>query len=505
MNGDNIKKEFGDYQTPLYFANCVCSYLTNYLNLQPETIMEPTAGMGAFIEASIAQFGSCKKIVGIEINTDYCKYCEDKFQDKKIRIINEDFFKYNINKSLFNKDKVLVVGNPPWATNSELNFNLPEKTNFKGLSGTDAITGASNFDICEYIILKLIEDFRNTNTVIAMLCKTSVARNVFLEINRTSVPTEYVKILNFNSNKVFGISVSACVLIIKLSDADITTNVCEVADFSEPSRIISNIKCENGVLSNDNENVMDFEGNSQFEWRQGVKHDCSSIMELEAVDEQTYINKKKQQIKIEKTLVYPLIKSSGFKSCIINEQFKKNVIVTQKKIKEDTSYIKTLAPQTWKYLVENKESFDRRKSSIYQGAPDFSMFGIGDYSYSVYKVGVSGFYKKPLFSLLYNKEQLKHPVMVDDTSYFISFDNYNDAYVCMVLLNTNYVQDFLYSISFQDAKRPYTKKVLQRLDFKKVVESISVHKLEETEKNLKLKKYLNQNMYNQFKKLIYAS
>lgn len=133
------------------------------------------------------------------------------------------------------------------------------------------------------------------------------------------------------------------------------------------------------------------------------------------------------------------------------------------------------------------------------------MFGIGDYSYSEYKVGISGFYKKPLFSLLYNKEQLEHPVMVDDTSYFISFDNYNDAYVCMVLLNTNCVQDFLYSISFQDAKRPYTKKVLQRLDFKKVVESISVHELEETEKNLKLKKYLNQNMYNQFKKLIYAS
>lgn len=78
-------------------------------------------------------------------------------------------------------------------------------------------------------------------------------------------------------------------------------------------------------------------------------------------------------------------------------------------------------------------------------------------------------------------------------------------YVCMVLLNTHYVQDFLYSISFQDAKRPYTKKVLQRLDFKKVVESIPLYELEETEKNLKLKKYLNQNMYNQFKELIYAS
>lgn len=133
------------------------------------------------------------------------------------------------------------------------------------------------------------------------------------------------------------------------------------------------------------------------------------------------------------------------------------------------------------------------------------MFGIGDYSYSEYKVGVSGIYKKPLFSLLYNKEHLKHPVMLDDTSYFISFDNYEDAYICMILLNTHYVQDFLYSISFQDAKRPYTKKVLQRLDFKKVVESIPLYELEETEKKLKLKKYLNQNMYDQFEKLIYAS
>ena len=505
MNGDNIRKEFGDYQTPLYFANRVCSYLSNSLNLHPETIIEPTAGMGAFIEASVSQFESCKNLIGIEINSDYCKYCNDKFQDERIHIINEDFFKHDINKLSFNTKEVLVIGNPPWATNSELNFNLPEKTNFKGLSGTDAITGASNFDICEYIILNLIEDFKNTNTVIAMLCKTSVARNVFLEINRTSVDTDYVKMLNFNSNKVFGISASACLLVIKLSDIEKKTNICEVAEFSEPNEIISTIKCKNGVLTNNLDNIMDFEGNSQFEWRQGVKHDCSSIMELETVDEQTYINKKKQKISIEKALVYPLIKSSGFKSCIINEKFKKSVIVTQKKIKEDTSYIKDLAPKTWRYLVDNKESFDRRKSSIYKGAPDFSMFGIGNYSYAEYKVGVSGFYKKPLFSLLYNKENLKQSVMVDDTSYFISFDNYDDAYICMVLLNNHYVQDFLYSISFQDAKRPYTKRVLQRLDFKKVVECISIHELEETEKILKLKKYLDQNMYTHFKKLVYAS
>ena len=75
--------------------------------------------------------------------------------------------------------------------------------------------------------------------------------------------------------------------------------------------------------------------------------------------------------------------------------------------------------------------------------------------------------------------------MVDDTSYFLSFDNYSDAYTCMLLLNSSRVQKFLLSISFQDAKRPYTKKVLQRLDFNKCVHNIAFGELVATEKELK--------------------
>ena len=47
---------------------------------------------------------------------------------------------------------ILILGNPPWVTNSELSSlnsnNLPKKTNFKELNGLDAITGKGNFDIC---------------------------------------------------------------------------------------------------------------------------------------------------------------------------------------------------------------------------------------------------------------------------------------------------------------------------------------------------------------------
>ena len=84
------------------------------------------------------------------------------------------------------------------------------------------------------------------------------------------------------------------------------------------------------------------------------------------------------------------------------------------------------------------------------------MFGVGDYSYSKYKVGVRGFNKQPLFSVLYSDDG--KPVMTDDTSYFICFDYYDIAYVAMLLLNSNKVQSFLKSIVFLDAKRPYTKK-----------------------------------------------
>ena len=130
------------------------------------------------------------------------------------------------------------------------------------------------------------------------------------------------------------------------------------------------------------------------------------------------------------------------------------------------------------------------------------MFGVGDYSFSTYKVGISGFYKKPLFSLLYNKNELSHPIMLDDTSYFLSFDTYDEAYTCMLLLNSESVQNFLYSISFQDAKRPYTKKVLQRIDLLKCVQEVSIEELKKTEKTFNLHPYITENLYSIFKNIL---
>ena len=496
MSDNCDKKEFGDYQTPVRFALDVCKFLHNELHLEPEIILEPTAGIGNFIYASLQNFNKIKKIHAVEIKREYVEDCKSNIKDDRIEILNENFFSYKYRGDT--SKEILIIGNPPWATNANLKRNLPNKTNLKRLSGIEAITGASNFDICEYIILKVLNDFKNTNATIAMLCKTSVARNIVEYVFQKKFNVSLLKILNFNAKKIFNVSASACLLVIKLSKETLEKLSCNISSFYSPAHVLEEITYTNKVLKNSNIENSELMGDSQLEWRQGVKHDCASIMELSMLGKGRYLNKKGDILELEDNFVFPLIKSSAIKTPLICDKFEKFVIVTQKKPRSDTSCIKNIAPLTWDYLRKNRAFFSKRKSTIYKGAPDFSMFGVGIYSYSKYKVGISGFYKKPLFSLIYNKSNTDIPVMMDDTAYFLSFDEYDVAYVCMLLLNSDKVSNLLHSISFEDAKRPYTKKVLKNIDLLKCAQKISFSMLKDVEKKLGLKEKCLKSNYENF-------
>ena len=479
----------------------MCSYLKNKRHIKPSAVVEPTCGVGSFINSSLSF--DAKEYYGIEINPEYCKICRSVISDNRVHIINADFFSFPSKPLIQDPSKILVIGNPPWVTNSELSTlgseNLPLKVNFKGLKGIEAITGESNFDICEYIILQLINEYRDSDTVISMLCKTSVARNVFKELKRNDINFLFCDILEFDASKIFGIHASACVLLIQLSKQLISSDVCNVYEFENPTNVKSRFGFLNGKFYNNlDKSIEDFDGSCCLEWRQGVKHDCSKVMEL-SLRNGILVNGKKEVVEIESNYVYPLVKSSMFKSPIIHS-FEKFVIVTQKKAREETKYLACEAPKTWEYLNRNIEYFNNRKSSIYRGAPLFSMFGVGDYSYSRYKVGVSGFYKQPLFSVLYSDDC--KPVMTDDTSYFICFESFDLAYTAMLLLNSDKVNTFLKSLAFLDSKRPYTKKLLSRIDLKKAAKHVSVAELQDTEKLLHLPDYITDSLYDHFKRLL---
>ena len=490
------KREFGDYQTPQEFSDRICQFLIEERRIKPRVVIEPTCGLGNFLDSSL-KF-KAELYFGIELQQDYYEFCKKRFVQENIQILQGDIFDFPL-KELSGEQDVLLIGNPPWVTSSTLSSldsnNLPSKTNIKFLKGMDALTGASNFDICEYIILQLIDEYKKTNAVLAMLCKTNVARNVFQELHRRKINFEYLDTIQFNSKQIFDINASACLMVMKLSEQDYLPQTSNVFEFKGKSvEPIGKYGFHDGKFYSNLELEYDFDGESQFEWRQGVKHDNSKVMELN-VSHGKMINGLKETVELENELVFPLIKSSMLKKPIIVESSKK-VIVTQKKVKEETTYIKNDFPKTWDYLDRHRDSFEKRKSSIYNNAPAFSMFGIGDYSYSSYKVGISGFYKKPLFPLMHSEN--KKPVMMDDTGYFLSFDDYDIAYAVMLILNSEPVQEFLMTIAFLDAKRPFTKKVLQRLDFRKIIAYLTVEDLVQTEMNLGLKRYITDEIYRNF-------
>ena len=72
----------------------------------------------------------------------------------------------------------------------------------------------------------------------------------------------------------------------------------------------------------------------------------------------------------------------------------------------------------------------------------------------------------------------------------------------MLLLNSKTVQEFLLSIAFLDNKRPYTVKLLSRLDIQKCIKAVSFEEIKQTETDLKLAENITEPMYNNLTQFI---
>ena len=467
--------EFGDYQTPPAFAQWVCQKLKEIHGLSPTFVIEPTFGIGNFFEGIFNTFPEVQHLYGIEINKRYFEVVRQHIykNDTTIntKLFNADIFSFNfdeIKKSISKNDSVLIVGNPPWVTNSQLSAmnseNLPIKENFKNYSGLDAMTGKGNFDIAENIILRLLSEFNGYDCTLAMLCKTTVAKNIVRDMKKHSFSMSAIDMYLFDAQDIFGVCCDAGLLVIRLGSEK--TSSCNVYEFytNEKKREFgwfNHAFYSNFSSINHSANI---DGISQFEWRQGIKHDCSKVMELSPVGTGCYKNGLGEVCSFNLgTFVYPLVKSSDIKSVEIT-QTRKFVIIPQKKVNDDTSQIKNIDADVWKYLLKHETLLNSRRSIIYKNSPKFSIFGVGNYSFAKYKVGISGFYKNPIFSLIWNE----YPIMLDDTCYFLSFDNPVHAVITTALLNNEANINFLKTIAFLDSKRPYTKDVLKRINFVKL-------------------------------------
>ncbi|MCI0484988.1 MAG: class I SAM-dependent methyltransferase, partial [Blastocatellia bacterium] len=400
-----MARDLGDFQTPASLVTQVLDCLGPVGERWPN-VLEPTCGSGSFIRGLIESRSPPREIQGFEIQDLHLARASriaESSKLTKVSVQKANIFNLDLKRDIKWRETgpLLVIGNPPWITNSELGVlrsaNLPPKSNLKKLAGLDALTGSSNFDIAEFIWLKLIEELADQNPAIALLSKTSVARNVLQFACDRRLPISSAWVRRIDARKHFDAAVDACLFYVEVSAGE---SLCEIPVFenlrsSEPETVWGFSEGRLVVDIDAHRRTAFIDGLCPLTWRQGVKHDAAQVMELKT-DGEVYRNKLGETVDVEEDYIYPLLKSRDLHNTD-NGRSRLSVIIPQRRIGEDTRELERLAPKLWNYLSDHSHVFARRKSSIYRGRPRFSIFGIGDYSFAPFKVAVSGFYKDPRF------------------------------------------------------------------------------------------------------------
>ena len=373
--------------------------------------------------------------------------------------------------------RLLVLGNLPWVTNSAVSAlngsNLPAKENFMGLRGIAARTGKSNFDISEWMLIRLVRALRGREATIAMLCKTATARKLLRYAWQNDGRIAKAALYRIDAAEHFGASVDACLLLARTgSVGPETTDV-----FDSLSAARSSVRM--GLAGQDwvadivaYRRMRHLEGLCPFQWRSGVKHDCAGVMELRSAKVGHFENKLGEVVELEPQNLFPLLKCTDLANGhTIPERF---VVVTQRHVGDDTAVMADTVPRTWRYLQSHRKKFEARGSSIYKGRMPFALFGIGGYAFAPWKVAVSGLHRDPSFRVIGPSKG--KPVFMDDTCYYLPFEQESQARLVADILNSEPCRQFLQSLIFTGVKRTVTVDLLQRLNLSAIAEEAGLGK-----------------------------
>lgn len=468
MATDRKKRtEFGDFQTPLDLAREVCSLISSS-GFEPASIVEPTCGRGSFLQAALDAFPTAKQVLGFDRNPEYVQAAQATVQavsGPQVEVCKADFFEIDWSRIVDSlRAPILIIGNPPWVTNAAMRSlggrNLPRKANVDSLRGIDALTGKSNFDISEWMLRENVRWLTRRHGMLAVLCKTAVARKIVAFAWSNGVPIQSASLYRLDANAHFGASVDACVLVIRTCPGCTTQECTEYRSLKavQPSSVFS---FRQGELVAD---VGLYERWSHLHrpglrgWRSGIKHDCSKVFELDTHDG-VFINGLGERVEIEPQVVFSLLKSSDLAA---HRGPRKWLLVPQRSMSDSPERLQVSAPKAWRYLGEHAEALDKRASSIYKKRPRFSIFGVGPYSFSPWKVAISGLYKTIDFVPVGPANG--RAVMLDDTCYFFPCASEEECKLLHQLVTSQPAKEFWSAFVFWDAKRPITAKLLNSLD-----------------------------------------
>jgi hypothetical protein len=479
--------EFGDFQTPPALAARCCTLLHQW-GVKAASIVEPTCGRGAFLFAAADRWQSARVVQGIDVNPSHLASAMASARARgdfsRFSLECADFFRLPWSEKLAAlPEPILVIGNPPWVTNAHVSAlggsNVPEKSNFQGYSGLDAITGKANFDISEWMLVKLADALNGRDAVLAMLVKNVVARKLLHHCWKRGRSLSEASMFCIDAASHFNAAVDASLITLRFGPATSAPTARVYGQLSQAVRPIATIALVGETLVADwdaYERTKHLSGGSTQRWRSGIKHDCSRVMELQREGER-FRNGLGQTVELELDYLFPMLKSSEVAGGATGTGTRW-MIVPQRRIGQSTAPIAERAPRTWQYLQAHRELLAKRGSSIYRDKPDFSIFGVGEYTFSPWKVAIAGMYKSLRFAKVGTRDG--KPIVFDDTTNFLPCPSEAAADLVLAMLESTTAQTFYRAFVFWDAKRPVTIELLGRMNLHALASELGVRREFET-------------------------
>jgi hypothetical protein len=463
------QSEFGDFQTPPDLARRICALLRRG-GFEPASVIEPTCGRGAFLAAALETFPGLRCAIGVDLREDHVREARRAVRqlrgDTRLRIVQGDFFTVDWPQLLASAPApLLILGNPPWVTNAALGAlgsgNLPAKSNDDRLRGIDAITGKANFDISEWMLRRNMEWLTGGPGMLAVLCKTAVARKALAHAWSHGLPLAAAELRRIDAKRHFGASVDACLLTARFSPGAACMECGDFTALDDARPAAAFGYRRNRVVADvalfDRRHHLLREGLAG--WRSGIKHDCRRVFEL-LREGGRYRSAAGLPVEIEDELLFPLLKSSDLDKGRVPRTW---LLVPQRSTSASPETLRETAPKAWRYLLAHGDALDARGSAIYRKRPRFSIFGVGEYSFAPWKVAVAGLYKSLTFVRVAPFEG--KPVLLDDTCYFFPCASERECDALLSLVRSRPAREFWASLMFRDAKRPVTAQLLNLLDF----------------------------------------
>jgi hypothetical protein len=456
---DEGSREHGDVQTPPALAAAVVRRLAAR-GVRPARILEPSCGTGAFLGAARATFGETPRLVGIELRERYRSALEP-LAGPRTTIRFGDAAELDLAALLRDAGDgyALVVGNLPWITTdalARLGAPGPRRGNPKALRGLDALTGASSFDLAEYLALRIVDALAvaASHATFAMLLKESVARRLLRELRRRAVPIANASVARIDARRAFGVATDAALLEIDFAPEGTTLERVAVSPAldvapAETWFVGDTIVAGDPALASG--------AGSRLVWRQGLKHDAAAVFEVARRDDR-FVNGLGECVDVEDETIFQFVRARDLARGEAHDGHS-HVLVPYASLRGSEAELARRAPRLHAYLARHAAIVDARRSSVYVRAPRFALFGIGPYAFARHKVAISGLHSEPRFVVLSGER----PIQLADTAYALAFETREDAKLIAALLSSEPAVRALRSGIFA-GKRPVTKRLLAQLD-----------------------------------------